>query len=107
MKWRKKPMERLENESFIGFAKRATNTLQDGLLTVEEWGEAILGQNVYGVENTRRCAKFMVEFFNKYDSEDSEEDIDKLKELECLKEEIIKERKKLQTENSALQKKLS
>lgn len=104
MKWRKKPMERLENESFIGFAKRATNALQDGLLTVEEWGEAILGQNVYGVENTRRCAKFMVEFFNKYDSEDSEEDIDKLKELEYLKEEIIKERKKLQTENSALQK---
>lgn len=96
-------MKRMDNESFMGFAKRVTDAFQDGLITVEEWGEAILGENVYGSENTRRCAKFMVEFLEKFESENQDVAIDKISELEKVRAEIIKERKKLQTENSELQ----
>lgn len=96
-------MKRMDNESFMGFAKRVTDAFQDGLITAEEWGEAILGENVYGSENTRRCAKFMVEFLEKFESENQDVAIDKISELEKVRAEIIKERKKIQTLNSEAQ----
>lgn len=98
-------MNKLENETYLGFSKRVTDALQDGLITSDEWGESILGENIYSQENNRRCAKFMSEFFQKLEEyEDNNIQNDKLSELSQVKEELIKERKKLQTENAELQK---
>lgn len=90
-------MKRLDGESYIGFAKRITNLLQDGVITANEWGESILGENIYSQETNRRCGKFMAEFLEKVDEDISE---DKIGEMVKLKEEISKERKKLQTTNA-------
>lgn len=98
-------MNKLENETYLGFSKRVTNALQDGLITSDEWGKSILGENIYSQENNRRCAKFMAEFFQRLEEyEDDNIQNDKLSELSQAKEELIKERKKLQTENAELQK---
>lgn len=93
-------MNKLENETYLGFAKRATESLQDRMITLEEWSEAILGENIYSAENTRRCARFMAEFFERLDEEDIKvADENKATELIEAKEELIRERKKLQTVN--------
>lgn len=94
-------MQKLNGESHLAFAKRATNALQDGLIDYEEWGEAVLGENIYSQENTRRCAKFFIQFIQNLENDIIEQidDVDKLAEIERAKEELIKERKKLQTVN--------
>lgn len=93
-------MKRLKNESYISFAERVNNAFSDGLIDADEWGESILGENIYSKENNRRCARFMREFFRCL-SEDEFCDIekDKIAELNNAKEELIKERKKIQTVN--------
>lgn len=94
-------MKRMENESYLAFAKRATEALQDGLIDYQEWGEAVLGENIYSEENTRRCAKFFSQFIQNLENDEIEaiDDKDKIAEIERAKEELIKERKKLQTVN--------
>lgn len=94
-------MKRMENESYLAFAKRATEALQDGLIDYDEWGEAVLGENIYSQENTRRCAKFFSQFIQNLENDEIEaiDDKDKIAEIERAKEELIKERKKLQTVN--------
>lgn len=97
-------MNKLDNETYLGFAKRATNALQDRMIGLEEWSEAILGENIYSVENTRRCARFMAEFFQRLEDEEfGEIESDRIDELAAAKEELIRERKKLQTVNSEAQ----
>ena len=56
------PMKRVDGESYLAFAKRVTEALQDGLIDYQEWGEAVLGENIYSEENSRRCAKFFIQF---------------------------------------------
>lgn len=94
-------MKQMENESYLAFAKRATEALQDGLIDYDEWGEAVLGENIYSQENTRRCAKFFSQFIQNLENDEIEaiDDKDKIAEIERAKEELIKERKKLQTVN--------
>lgn len=98
-------MKRMENESYLAFAKRATEALQDGLIDYQEWGEAVLGENIYSEENTRRCAKFFSQFIQNLENDEIEaiDDKDKIAEIERAKEELIKERKKLQTVNLEVQ----
>lgn len=94
-------MQKLNGESHLAFAKRATEALQDGLIDYEEWGEAVLGENIYSQENTRRCAKFFIQFIQNLENDIIEQidDVDKLAEIERAKEELIKERIKIQTAN--------
>lgn len=94
-------MQKLNGESHLAFAKRATNALQDGLIDYEEWGEAVLGENIYSQENTRRCAKFFIQFIQNLENDIIEQidDVDELAEIERAKEELIKERIKIQTAN--------
>ena len=94
-------LNKMQNESYLSFAKRATEALQDGLIDYEEWGEAVLGENIYSAENTRRCAKFFIQFIQNLENDEIEaiDDKDKIAEIERAKEELIKERKKLQTIN--------
>lgn len=98
-------MKRLKGESYLAFAKRVTEALQDGLIDYQEWGEAVLGENIYSEENTRRCAKFFIQFTQNLENDIIEkiDDKDKVAEIERAKEELIKERKKLQTVNAQAQ----
>lgn len=97
-------MKRLKNENYLDFAKRITESLKLGLISYEEWSNLLIDDNIYSVENTRRNAKFFDKFLQKLDSETDltkKLDVDNLKEL---KNDLIKERKKLQTQNIELNK---
>ena len=87
---------RKDNESYINYVKRATHALEDGLITLEDWGVAVLGDNIYSEENTRRCAKFFMQFVDNLDN-DIVQDDDRSIEREI--EELKAERIKLQTAN--------
>lgn len=94
-------MEKYTQESYLAFAKRATEALQDGLIDYEEWGEAVLGENIYSQENTRRCAKFFSQFIQNLEDDEIEQidDKDKVAEIERAKQELKAERIKIQTAN--------
>lgn len=94
-------MKRMENESYLAFAKRATEALQDGLIDYDEWGEAVLGENIYSQENTRRCAKFFSQFIQNLENDEIEaiDDKDKVAEILKAKENLKTERIKIQTAN--------
>lgn len=94
-------MQRLKNESYLAFAKRATEALQDGLIDYEEWGEAVLGENIYSQENTRRCAKFFNQFIQNLENDEIKQidDKDKIAEIKRAMKELKAERIKIQTAN--------
>ena len=97
-------MKQMNNESYLSFVKRATDALQDKMIGLDEWSEAILGESIYSPENTRRCARFMAEFLQRLDDDEINTiDSDKIDELKLAKEELIRERKKLQTVNNEAQ----
>ena len=98
-------MERLENESYGAFAKRATEALEDGLIDYTSWSEALFGYKMYEDENLRRLSKGFFEYMRNVDEDElSQLDVeDKIEEFKTAKEELIKERKKLQTVNSEAQ----
>lgn len=87
---------RKDNESYISYVKRATHALEDGLISLEDWGKAVLGDNIYSEENTRRCAKFFMQFVENLDNDVCQDDDRNIaREIEELKAERIK----LQTAN--------
>lgn len=87
---------RKDNESYISYVKRATHALEDGLISLEDWGKAVLGDNIYSEENTRRCAKFFMQFVENLDNDACQDDDRNIaREIEELKAERIK----LQTAN--------
>lgn len=89
-----------EGESYLAFVKRATHALEDGLIDIDTWGEAVLGNNIYNEENTRRCSKFFIQFVNRLDEEVvGEAEEEEAKVLRQLKEELKAERIKIQTAN--------
>lgn len=36
-----------KDESYISFAKRITDAYENRLINIDEWGEMILGENIY------------------------------------------------------------
>lgn len=94
-------MKKSEGESYLAFAKRATEALQDGLIDYQEWGEAVLGENIYSEENTRRCAKFFIQFVQNLENDEIEQidDKDRVAEIKKAMEELKTERLKIQTAN--------
>lgn len=94
-------IERIEGESYIGFATRVTNALTDGQITYTEWCESIIGEPLYSEENIRRCGVFFKKFLELLDREEtlSITDDEKLARVIQAKEEIKAERLKLQTTN--------
>lgn len=92
--------QRKDGESYLSFVKRATEAFNNGILDAEQWSQLILGENLYSEETTRRCAKFFTNFLENL-NQDEEKDIDSncFQDLENIKQDIIKERKKLQTVN--------
>lgn len=94
-------MERMESESYLAFADRVTQALADGLIDYEEWSKSILGDQLYSEENLRRCYQFFKRFIDKLDQEEVKtlNDDKRLEQLKQAKEDLIKERKRLQTVN--------
>lgn len=94
-------IERKGDESYLSFVERATSALSDGLIDYQQWGRAIVGDDLYSEENTRRIAKFFAQFIQNLENDKIKQinDKDKVAEIEKAKEELIKERKKLQAVN--------
>jgi hypothetical protein len=95
-------MERRSDESYISFVDRASQSLADGIITYEEWSESVLDEVLYSEENLRRCYQFFSKFLDKLDKEEIKELNGDKRVLEIRKaqDDLIKERKRLQTVNS-------
>ncbi len=88
-------MERKENETYISYIKRVTNACFDKKISYSEWGDYILGiDNNYSSENLRKAFYVVYKLLNKIDENNCDYDV--IKDLENLRDEIYKERCRLQ-----------
>ena len=90
--------------TLLSKAQIATQELEDRVISYQDWAEKVLGsdyRDVFADEYIRRGAKVFGIFLKHLeDMGDVEaEDIDEIQELTEAKEQLIKERKKLQTVN--------
>lgn len=94
-------IERRGDESYLSFVERATSALSDGLIDYQQWGRAVVGEDLYSEENTRRIAKFFSQFIQNLENDEIEmiDDKDKLGKIKKAMEELKAERIKIQTAN--------
>lgn len=94
-------IERKGDESYLSFVERATSALSDGLIDCQQWGRAVVGEDLYSEENTRRIAKFFSQFIQNLENDAIEQidDKDKVAEIKKAIEELKAERIKIQTAN--------
>lgn len=94
-------IERKGDESYLSFVERATSALSDGLIDCQQWGRAVIGEDLYSEENTRRIAKFFSQFIQNLENDTIEQidDKDKLATIKKAMEELKAERIKIQTAN--------
>lgn len=94
-------IERKGDESYLSFVERATSALSDGLIDYQQWGRAVVGEDLYSEENTRRIAKFFTQFIQNLENDTIEQidDKDKLTKIKKAMEELKAERIKIQTAN--------
>ena len=90
--------------TLLSKAQIATQELEDRVISYQDWAEKVLGsdyRDVFADEYIRRGAKvFSIFLKHLEDVGDVEaENIDEIQELTEAKEQLIKERKKLQTVN--------
>lgn len=98
-------IERQTDETFLEYCKRLTEALEKKQISYSEWANGVAGDTSYGDESLRRASSVFSSFLKKL-TEESIADItdqDILQELEAKKQDILKERKKLQTENLTYQ----
>lgn len=94
-------MERRTDESYLSYVDRLSQYLADGLITYEHWSDKILGEILYSEETMRRCHVFFTKFLEKLDEEEIKElnNDKRVEEIRKAQEELLKERKKIQTAN--------
>lgn len=94
-------IERKSDESYLSFVERATLALSDNLIDYQQWGRAIVGEDLYSEESTRRIAKFFSQFIQNLENDKIEQidDEDKVAEIKKAIEELRTERLKIQTAN--------
>lgn len=94
-------IERRGDESYLSFVERATSALSDGLIDYQQWGRAVVGEDLYSEENTRRIAKFFTQFIQNLENDTIKQidDNDKVAEIKQAMEELRAERIKIQTAN--------
>ena len=94
-------IERKGDESYLSFVERATSALSDGLIDYQQWGRAVVGEDLYSEESTRRIAKFFSQFIQNLENDIIEQidDKDKLSKVKKAIEELKAERIKIQTAN--------
>lgn len=85
------------NESFIQYLSRLTNYLDNGMITYDEWGDLILGaENVYSSDNLRKASYVLKKILPKLDGSDDIDSEEILETIKEQKEEMFKERCRLQ-----------
>ena len=100
-------MEKNNNESFIAYIRRVTNACSNKQLTYTEWGDYLLGEeNVYTEDNCRKGYYIVKKLLCKIDESVEITDDELMKQLESIKDEIYKERVKLQDVQREKRKKL-
>lgn len=94
-------IKRENGESYISFAQRATNAVEDGLIGYDEWSTALLGAVRYSSENLRRAYTVVSQILQNAENDDVEQvnDKDKLAEIRAAIDELKAERRKIQTVN--------
>lgn len=94
-------IKRETGESYISFAQRVTNAVEDGLIGYEEWSTALLGAVRYSAENLRRAYTVVSQILQNAENDDIEQvdDKDKLAEIRAAIDELKAERYKIQTCN--------
>lgn len=92
-------MNRNEKESYLAFVKRVTNAVSCGLIDYDEWSKSLLGQVRYSSETLRRCFQVVNSIVQGLENDIEESNDEKLREIKEAQEQLIKERKKLQTVN--------
>lgn len=94
-------MERKEGQGFLSFVQEVTQALRNKEISYSDWCKALTGSEQYSDETLRRCSVFFDKFLERLEDEEisSLVDDDAVKRFEDAKEELIKERKKLQTAN--------
>lgn len=90
-------MVRLENESYLSYTKRLTNALECNMIDYKEWGDCLLGvDNNYADDNLRKSFYVVSKMLNKIDGDVEISSDDLLKEIAIQKDELYKEKVKLQ-----------
>lgn len=90
-------MERMNGESYISYAKRVIKAKEENLVSYSEMGDLLLGEdNNYSRDNIRKFYYIAKKMFDKIDDSVVVTDEDVLKEIEQAKEELFKERVRLQ-----------
>lgn len=94
-------IKRETGESYISFAQRVTNAVEDGLIGYDEWSTALLGAVRYSSENLRRAYTVVSQILQNAENDDIEQvdDKDKLAEIRAAIDELKAERLKIQTCN--------
>ena len=93
-------IKRNSGESYLSFVERATSALSDGLIDYQEWSIAVVGEDLYSDETTRRIAKFFSQFIQNLENDELNGlDGDREQKAKKAIEELKAERIKLQTEN--------
>lgn len=92
--------------SYLTKVKIATQNLEDKIIDYQDWAEIVLGpdyRDVYSSEYLRRASKIFSIFLGNAEGQEDDSSDCGLQELLDVKEQIIKERKKLQAVNSQAQ----
>lgn len=92
--------------SYLTKVKIATQNLEDKIIDYQDWAEIVLGpdyRDVYSSEYLRRASKIFSIFLRNAEGQEDDSSDCGLQELLDAKEQIIKERKKLQAVNSQAQ----
>lgn len=94
-------MNKQSNETYLQFAKRITQELLDKEIDYLKWERLLVGEELYGEENARRCFCFFNRFLDRLNEADFDmiKDEDKLAELIRIRDEIKAEKIKIQTAN--------
>ncbi len=90
-------MNKRKNENFISYAKRITKARGNNELTYKQWGDLLLGSdNPYSSENLRKAWRILDLTLDRINDnvEITQEDV--LKDIEKEKDELFKERVRLQ-----------
>ena len=98
-------MNRNPDETFIGYCQRLTEAVKRKEITYNEWAKGVVGDTNYGEESLRRASVIFGQFLGKWTQEGMENisDAEVLRQIELQRKELLKERKKLQTENTEYQ----
>lgn len=94
-------MTRIDGESYFEYAKRLSLAVQSGLISYDDWSEYLIGERFYSTETLRRCFQFFIRYLSELENDEisNVSDGSVLESIQAAQQELIAERKKLQTVN--------